>query len=76
MKTYMPLDGLRWSRDSGSPTVISLKMSFSDGLGGVEGGSLRERRKGEDRAKTGRSQPLTHSKGLAVISEKMVIADR
>ena len=40
--------------------------------GGFEGVSLRERRKGEDRAKKGRSQPLTHSKGLAVISGKMV----
>ena len=43
---------------------------FRGGFGEV---SLRERRKGEDRAKTERSQPLTHPKGMAVISGKIVL---
>ena len=29
----MPLNGLRWSRNSGSATVTCLKVPFSDGLG-------------------------------------------
>ena len=40
---------------------------FRGGFGEV---SLRERRKGEDRAKTERSQPLTHPKGMAANSLK------
>ena len=39
--------------------------------GGIEGVSGRFRSGSEDWAKTGRSHPLTHPKGMAVISEKI-----
>ena len=32
----MPLEGLRWSRDSGSALYDTPKQPFSDGLGGVK----------------------------------------
>ena len=34
MKTYMPLNGLRWSRNSGSANCDMPQSAVSDGLGG------------------------------------------